>query len=114
MAGTKTRNTMGEVLQGILQDISQAKTLPDADLEFLLNMETAILSKLRQPMEQMMGQLEGAGSPPGAPPLAPGGGCATSRYSWWNAWRNARRHVGDATGNARCATAESSGDNERA
>ena len=46
---------MEEFLRRILGDIAEAKTLPDADLEFLVGMETGILQKLRQPVDAMQG-----------------------------------------------------------
>lgn len=93
MAGGRTTNTMSEMLVNMIRDLSVAKTLPDADLEFLVTLETAILAKLRQPLEQAAGQVPmsvgggmgamGGGSPggmPGGPPpggmpgMPPGGG----------------------------------------
>lgn len=91
MAGGRTTNTMSEMLVNMLREISVAKTLPDADLEFLVGVETLLLSKLRQPLEAAAGQMPmpvgggmGAmgggpgGMPPGPPPAgmgasAPGG-----------------------------------------
>lgn len=70
--GGRTTNTQSEMLVNMLRDISVAKTLPDADLEFLVNLETAILSKLRAPLEAAAGQLPpGSADPnqfPGGPP----------------------------------------------
>lgn len=77
--GARSTNTMGEVLVDILRQLSVAKTLPDADLEFLVNIETAVIQKLRQPLDQAMGQLpEGAIDPnslagPDGPPPGMGG-----------------------------------------
>ena len=71
---------MAEVLQRFLGDIAQAKVLMDADLPFLLSLETMIVDKLRDPVKRMeeqgllppgssMGQ--GGGMPGmGAPPPA--------------------------------------------
>lgn len=53
----RSTNTMAEFLQKMLSDIATAKTLPDADLAFLLQLETAILQKLRSPIDAMMGQM---------------------------------------------------------
>ena len=76
--GGRTTNTMTEMLTNMLRDLSVAKTLPDADLEFLVELETQILMKLRQPLEQAMNQsLPTGGSPmppeqqPNLPPLMP-------------------------------------------
>lgn len=71
--GGRTTNTMSEMLTNMLRDISVAKTLPDADLEFLVNLETNILMKLRQPLEQAAGQMGAAGAmmPPAEQPMIP-------------------------------------------
>ena len=65
--GTRGTNTMAEAFQRILADISQIKAMPDADLEFLIGIETQLLQKLRAPVEKMVGQLD-AGNGAGAPP----------------------------------------------
>lgn len=64
---------MSEMLTNMLRDISVAKTLPDADLEFLVNLETNILMKLRQPLEAAAGQMGAmaGGMPPGEQPMIP-------------------------------------------
>lgn len=72
-------NTMAEALQRMLGDISQMKTLPDGDLEYLANLETMVLKKLREPIDavQAMGlsQAGGGGQPGAMPPgMGPGGG----------------------------------------
>jgi hypothetical protein len=88
--GGRTTNTMSEMLTNMLRDVSIAKTLPDADLEFLTNLEMTLLAKVREPTDQAAGQIPmgpdqgGAGAPPatvpggaplppGAPPMPPGG-----------------------------------------
>lgn len=82
MASSRSTNTMAEFLQRIMGDIAEAKTLPDADLEFLIGLETTILQKLRAPVDALMGQMEGGGAgqsqtalpqSPMMPPM-PGGG----------------------------------------
>lgn len=83
----RSTNTFGEVLQRLLADIAQAMALPDADLEFLAEMQGMVTTKLRAPQQQMMdagmlppdGAPNGmpAGMPGGAPPLPPGGGFMT-------------------------------------
>src|SRR2546421_21952 len=81
---TRATNTQQEALQRILGDISQIKTYPDADLQYLVGLETNILGKLREPFEAMQGQLgpggpggpgggPGVGAPPGMPPGLPPG-----------------------------------------
>lgn len=73
---------MAEFLQRMIGDIAEAKSLPDADLEFLISLETNILQKLRAPIDAMMGQMEqggAAGAQAGLPqtpmmPSMPGGG----------------------------------------
>lgn len=56
MASQRSTNTMAEFLQKMLGDIAMAKTLPDADLQFLVTIETAILQKMRQPVDALQGQ----------------------------------------------------------
>lgn len=62
MPSSRSTNTMAEFLQRILGDIAEAKTLPDADLEFLITLETTILQKLRAPIDALMGQMQGQGA----------------------------------------------------
>lgn len=54
MAITSATNTQAEALRKILSDISNIKTFPDADLEFLINLETMILQQIRGQVEQNM------------------------------------------------------------
>ena len=82
---SRSTNTMVEVLQRLLGDIAQAKTAMDADMPFLLQLETMILGKLRDPQTQMQQagilpsdgsqQPAGGGMPPGmmmgGPPQGP-------------------------------------------
>tara|TARA_R110000772_G_scaffold55075_4_gene125690 strand:+ start:1009 stop:1323 length:315 start_codon:yes stop_codon:yes gene_type:complete len=73
---------MQEALQRLLGDVSQMKTLGDADLPWLVELESMVVSKIREPIDMMKqpgGPLAGAGGPPpgmgggmGGPP--PGGG----------------------------------------
>lgn len=84
MPSSRSTNTMAEFLQRMLGDIAEAKTLPDADLGFLIQIETTILQKLRAPIDALMGQMQGAqeGDPmmggqaglPAMPMIPPGGG----------------------------------------
>lgn len=78
MPSGRSTNTMVESLQNVLKDISQMKTMPDANLDFLVELETMILAFLRKPIEDYMNaQAGGQASPatgnpgqttPGAPP----------------------------------------------
>ncbi len=65
MASRKT-NTMSEVLDSLYTTITEAKTVMDADMPFLIQMETMVLQKLRDPQRQM--QEQGL-----LPPDSPGG-----------------------------------------
>lgn len=56
MASQRSTNTMSEFLQRMLGDLAMAKTLPDADLQFLVGIETAILQKMREPVDALAGQ----------------------------------------------------------
>lgn len=47
---------MAEFLQRMLGELAVAKTLPDADLQFLVGIETAILQKMREPVDALEGQ----------------------------------------------------------
>lgn len=62
---------MSEVLQNILREVSIAKTLPDADLQFLVELETKILTKLRAPLEAAAGQMGAGPSPSGGSGMDP-------------------------------------------
>lgn len=70
----RSQNTMAESLQNMLGDLADMKVLPDADLEFLIELETLILKKLRAPIDALMqGQNAGSQMPvPGGPGM-PGG-----------------------------------------
>lgn len=59
---TRSMNTMSEGLAKIAQDITSLKMAPDADVSFLIQLETTILQKLREPFEAAAGQM---GPPPG-------------------------------------------------
>lgn len=62
MAGTRGMNTMSEGLQKIMQDLTSLKATPDADVAFLIGLETTILGKLREGFDQAAGQMP---APPG-------------------------------------------------
>lgn len=88
MASQRSTNTMAEVLQRIMGEIAKAKALPDSDIEFLVELETAIIEYLRAPESPeaqqagppppppMMGGSMGMGPPDamGLPPGVPAGG----------------------------------------
>lgn len=70
---SRSTNTMSEFLQRMLGDLAEAKTLPDADLQFLIQLETTILQKLRAPIDALMGQMNN-GQGGQQIPQTPGGG----------------------------------------
>ena len=66
-------NTMSEGLLGVLTALTELKTMPDADVPWLIDIETQIIQKIREPFEQRMSPA------PGAPDMTqpaggPGGG----------------------------------------
>ena len=63
----RSQNTMAESLQKMLGDVADMKVLPDADLQFLIELETVILQKLRAPIDQIMGQGNGQQQMAGVP-----------------------------------------------
>lgn len=69
MASSRSTNTMQEGLNGLLSSISEMKTMPDADLNFLIQLETTILQKIREPYDQMSGQM--SAPTPGGQPMPP-------------------------------------------
>jgi hypothetical protein len=81
MAGTRQNNTFEEALHRMLGDLTQMKVLPDADLPWIIDLETQIVGKIREPIDRMQAatQAPPPGSP-GMPPMAggmppgPGGG----------------------------------------
>lgn len=87
---TRTDNTFQEALTKLLHSVTDLKTLPDADLDWVANLELEVLAKLRSPIDAVQQQgltnanagpsvaFNGAPSPgmqigPGAPGI-PGGG----------------------------------------
>lgn len=71
---------MAEGLQSMLNDLGGMKVAPDADLEFIIGLETAIIGKLREPLDAAAHQVPGmnpatmGGQSPGGGPPVPGGG----------------------------------------
>ena len=53
---SRSTNTMSEMLQRWLGDLAQAKVLADADLPFIMELETMVIGKLRDPMTKMQEQ----------------------------------------------------------
>lgn len=53
---SRSTNTMQEVLQRFLTDLAQAKTLMDADMPFILGIETQIVDYLRNPIKRLQSE----------------------------------------------------------
>lgn len=52
--GTKTQDSFAETMRNMLQELAIAKVAPDADLRSILELESRIVAKLREPHERMM------------------------------------------------------------
>jgi hypothetical protein len=65
-------NTMQEALQRLLTDIAQMKTLADSDLPWLVELESMVLNKIKEPVQAMQQQGGALAQPTGPPPM--GGG----------------------------------------
>lgn len=92
MAATRQNNTMQEDMAQLMGQLAQMKLTPDADLGFITDMETKLLTKYREPQDQLramqqvqqqmaqpqsagMGMQIGMGSGgPGAGGMPPGAG----------------------------------------
>lgn len=76
MAGTRSTNTMAEGLPAIMSMIQELKLAPDADLPWLIGLETQIIQKV-QSQYGASDQAAQMGGPPGnaeqAPPGVSGG-----------------------------------------
>ena len=80
-AGTRQTNTMEELLRKQLGAFADLKLADDADFDFITDLETRVLGKLREPIDQMAQQgltaappqLAGGmgGPPPEAAPMGP-------------------------------------------
>lgn len=69
MPSGRSTNTMSEALVSMLQDVTLMKTLPDADVEWIINtLETPILMKIREPLQKMYESGSSAVPPMEAPP----------------------------------------------
>lgn len=74
---SRSTNTMQEALQKMMRDLADMKTLGDADLPFVVELETSIINYFKRPVDELRaeGQLPPAdpngGMPPGAMPAAP-------------------------------------------
>ncbi len=68
---SRSTNTMAEALQKMIRDIADMKTLPDADMPFLVQLENIVLNRMKQPVQDLrdQGQL-----PAQQPPPFPGAG----------------------------------------
>lgn len=64
MAGARSTNTMSEGLQRLLSDVAQMATAPDADLQFLTQLQMMITQYLRSFAPQGTPQAGGPGMPP--------------------------------------------------
>lgn len=81
MATSNQDSTQAEELTKMLSQIAQTKTKPDADLPYLIQLESMILGKLREPFVAAQQQAYGGQPAPGGmpnpvmqgPPGAPGG-----------------------------------------
>lgn len=49
MPSSRETNTMAEGCRGLLNQITKMKVEPDADMEFLVNLETTIIGYLKAP-----------------------------------------------------------------
>lgn len=90
-AGTRQSNTMSEMLRKMLGQLADLKLTDDPDWDFITGLETGIVSKLREPIDQMaqagltavppgisqspmgMGGMGGAAPMGGLPPTQMGG-----------------------------------------
>lgn len=64
--GTRTTDTFTEGLRKLLSTIQDLKTTDDADLPFIINLETEVLHRLKQQGSNALQGGPGAGGGPGA------------------------------------------------
>lgn len=67
MAGARGTNTMAEGLQKLLGDLAEMMAAPDADLDFLGQLNTMVLTKIRAPFDQMAQTQQSQAGMGGAP-----------------------------------------------
>lgn len=70
VTGANTNNTMAEGLRKIAQQITMMKFEPDANVPFLIHLETEILGYLKSPIDNA--QAQGLSQVPGGPQAPPG------------------------------------------
>lgn len=82
----RSTNTYQEGLQSLIQDIASLQLVPDANVDFLLQLQQAIISEAQAPLQAQAMMASGpgnagpvgpvAGPPPGAPVGGPPPGLA--------------------------------------
>lgn len=62
---SRSTNTMQEWMQGLMREIADAKSLSDADLPWLVQLESMVIERMKRPVQELVasGQLP-AGPPP--------------------------------------------------
>lgn len=65
----RSTNTMVEGLQKLFKDVGQLKLTSDADMPFIIQLETTIMDKLKQPVQQMTQQGDLPPDPQGGDPM---------------------------------------------
>lgn len=71
---TRTTNTQSEALSKLIRTIADIKQYEDADMAFLINLETQIIDYLKRPLQEMAQQADPTlGMMPGGPPVTPSG-----------------------------------------
>jgi hypothetical protein len=71
----RTTDTFDEWLAKTLNQVQQGKTVQDAlsgdNYDFVSGLETTLLARMHQPIDQVTGQQPGGGAPQGMPPGPP-------------------------------------------
>lgn len=75
MSNRNTQNSMGEGLSKLLGDIAQMQAYPDADIQFLTELQAMVVGKIRSSMPSgQQGQMGmGPGNSQMGPASSPGG-----------------------------------------